>query len=320
LRDLSRNVSRGQIANAQSGKLCGQAAPYGYDRMLVDETGTHRQRIRTGEKFSKARSWRTTLVPSDDPQKVATVRWLFESYADTDTGLRNLADQLNARAVPGPTGGPWYAASIKAILENHNYTGTFTWAKRREGKYYSVAAGQIRERPRQEIKLSPAGKPHATDNPREAWIVTENAHEAIIDEALLGRVQAKIHERRRSKEGASYRTHTAANGDLFLLSGLVYCDHCGCKMHGANLKAKGHRYAKYVCSTYCRSGRNNLAGCGCHAILQDRLVDVLVRKIQTTVLTPANLGRLRAALQKRLEQQRSTSTGSWTGSGNNSAT
>ena len=36
LRDLSRNTARGQISNAQQGYLCGQAAPYGYDRMLID--------------------------------------------------------------------------------------------------------------------------------------------------------------------------------------------------------------------------------------------------------------------------------------------
>ena len=39
LRDLSRNVMRGQISNAQRGWLCGRMAPYGYDRMLVDEAG-----------------------------------------------------------------------------------------------------------------------------------------------------------------------------------------------------------------------------------------------------------------------------------------
>src|SRR4029079_1337032 len=112
------------------GFLCGQAAPYGYDRMLVDERGEQRQRIRSGEKHSKPRGWRTTLVSSDDPIKVSTVRWLFKTYADTDTGLRRLADQLNAKGLPGPTHGPWYAATIKAIFENRNYTGTFTWAKR----------------------------------------------------------------------------------------------------------------------------------------------------------------------------------------------
>ncbi len=308
LTDLSRNVARSLSGIAKEGFLCGQAAPYGFDRMLLDERGDHRQRIRTGEKFSKARGWRTTLVPSDDALKVATVQWLFKQYADTDTGLRNLTDQLNARGVLGPTGGPWYAASIKAILENRNYTGTFTWAKRREGKYHSVSAGQVRERDRGEVTLSPAGKPHAIDNPREAWIVVEDAHEALIDRELFERVQAKIVERRRSTPGASYRTHTKGNGDAYLLSGLVYCARCGCKMHGSTLKAKGHSYPKYTCSTYCRSGKSNPHGCGCHGVLQDQLVDVVVRKLQASVLTEHNLERLRTALRNQIELRRASAS------------
>lgn len=308
LRDLSRNVSRGQISNAQKGLLCGQAAPYGFDRMLIDEAGAHRQRIRTGEKFAKARGWRTTLVPSDDAVKVSTLRWLFQTYADSDTGLRSLADQLNARGVPGPTGGPWYAASIKAIFENRNYTGTFTWAKRREGKYHSVAAGHIRERDRSEVTLSPAGKPLAVDNPREAWIVVDDAHEAMIEKPLFERVQAKLRDRRRDKSGQSYRTHTRGNDDAYLLSGLVFCAHCGCKMHGSTLIAKGHKYPKYFCSTYARSGKNNAHGCGCHAAHQDALVDVLVRKLQESVLSSDNLDRLREALRRQIDQRRAGSS------------
>jgi site-specific DNA recombinase len=302
LRDLSRNVARGQISNAQKGLLCGQAAPYGYDRMLVDESGAHRQRIRNGEKFGKPRGWRTTLVPSDDPIKVSTVRWLFKTYVETDVGLRTLADQLNAQGVPGPSGGPWYAASIKAIFGNQNYTGTFTWAKRREGKYHSVAAGQIRERDRSEVTLSPAGKPHAVDNPQEAWIIFENAHEALISEALFQKVQAKMRDRKRNAPGQSYRSHTRGNDDAYLLSGLVFCAQCGCKMHGSTLIAKGHRYPKYLCSTYARSGKNNPHGCGCHGVPQDLLVDVLVRKLQEGVLSSGNLDRLRGALRRQLTQ------------------
>jgi site-specific DNA recombinase len=300
LRDLSRNVARGQISNAQRGFLCGQAAPYGYDRMIVDEAGEHKQRVRNGEKFSKPRGWRTTLVLSDDPVKVSTVRLLFQDYAEKDVGMRTLADQLNARGVPGPSGGPWYSASIKAILENRNYTGTFTWAKRREGKYHSVAAGSIRERDRAEVTLSSAGKPLAVDNQREAWIVVENAHEAIISTDLFERVQAKITDRKRSKPGQGYRTHTKGNDDAYLLSGLVYCAHCGCKMHGSTIMSKGHRYPKYVCSTYCRSGKNNPHGCGCHSVTQEALVNLLVRKLQETVLSPKSLDRLRAAMRKAL--------------------
>jgi site-specific DNA recombinase len=72
LRDLSRNVARGQISNAEKGFLCGQAAPYGYDRMHVDERGEARHRVRNGDRLPKPRGWRTTLVRSDDAIKVST--------------------------------------------------------------------------------------------------------------------------------------------------------------------------------------------------------------------------------------------------------
>jgi site-specific DNA recombinase len=310
LTDLSRNVARSMAGVAKEGFLCGQAAPYGYDRMLIDETGARRQRILAGEKVVKPRGWRTTLVPSEDAVKTSTIRWLFKTYAETDRGLRWLADQLNEKGVPSASGGLWYAATLKGMLENQNYTGTFTWAKRREGKYHSVAAGQIRERDRSEVTLSAAGKPLAIDNPREAWIVVEDAHEALIDKELFERVQQKMGTRRRTGAGMGYPTHTRANRDSYLLSGLVFCAHCGRKMHGAALRAKGHLYPKYVCSTYNISGKNNPYGCGCHGVSEDALVDVLVRKIQQSVLSAPSLERLREALRRQIDQrQKSDSTG-----------
>jgi hypothetical protein len=261
-------------------------------------------------RSASSRGSRTTLVPSGDAVKVATVKWLFQTYADTDIGLRSLAAELNARGTPGPSGGQWFAASIKAIFENRNYTGTFTWAKRREGKYHSVTAGQIRERERSEVTLSPAGKPLAIDNPREAWIVVEDAHPALIEKVLYERVQAKLQDRRRRKVGQAYRTHTKDNGDAYLLSGLVFCAHCGCKMHGNTLVAKGHRYPKYCCSNYARSGKNNPHGCGCHSVPQHTLVDVLVRKLQESILSTKNLDRLREALHREIARsQNSNSSG-----------
>jgi hypothetical protein len=305
--DLSRNTARGMTRVAQKGFLCGQAAPYGFDRMLVDESGKHRQRIHGGEKFAKPRSWHTTLVHSDDPQKVATVRWLFTTYATTDTGLRSLADQLNARGVKGPSGGAWYAASIKAILENQNYTGTFTWAKRREGKYHSVTGGEIRQRDQGEVVLSPAGKPLAIDNPEAAWIVVDDAHEPLVDKATFQKVQERMHERRRSAPNAGYRTHTKQNGDVYLLSGLVFCAHCGCKMHGSTLRAKGIEYPKYICSTYARSGKSNLHNCGYHTMHQGKLVDVLVNKLQSDLLSGSGLEQFQAAVRRQLEARQKPS-------------
>lgn len=114
--------------------------------------------------------------------------------------------------------------------------------------------------------------------------------------------------RRRSNPGVSYRTHTKANDDAYLLSGLVFCAHCGCKMHGnATLRRKNgkeYRYSRYVCSTYCRSGRNNEFGCGCHSVNQDELVELLVRKLHEAVFCDEGLAKIRGMLKQILEERR----------------
>jgi DNA invertase Pin-like site-specific DNA recombinase len=232
LRDLSRNVARGQISNAQKGYLCGQAAPYGYDRMLVNEAGEHVQRVHNGEQFTKPRSWHVTLVESDNPEKVATLKWLFRSYAETDTGLRSLADDLNVRGIEGPNGGLWHMGTIREILRNEAYVGDFVWAKRRLGKYHRVAAGEINERPVTE--RLPNGEPRTKRNDEAEWIVRRNAHPALIDRKTFARVQEKLTERK-GRKGAKSKC-----GDGYILTGLVHCAHCGAKMYGTKLTVKRH--------------------------------------------------------------------------------
>ncbi len=187
--DLSRNTARGQITNAQKGFFCGQAAPYGYHRMLIDEHGEHRPRVRTGEKVAKPRGWHVTLVPSDEVEKVDTVRWLFERYVNGDRGLRMLADALNTPGIAGPGGIAWWPATIREILRNEAYIGTFVWAKRRLGKYHRVAAGEIKQR---------TDGHGAKLNAPEERIVKESDHPALVDRALFDNAQAKLVVRKRS--------------------------------------------------------------------------------------------------------------------------
>ena len=162
LRDLSRNTARGQITNALNGYLCGQAAPYGYDRMLVDVSGEHRQRVGSGEQIAKPRSWHVTLVLSDDPERVETAKWLFQTYAETDIGLRSMANELNRRGVPGPGGGAWWIGTIREILKRPVYAGDFIWPQRRMGKYHRVAGTEIKERDPSERRAN--GQPLVRDN------------------------------------------------------------------------------------------------------------------------------------------------------------
>lgn len=265
--DLSRNTARGQIANAQRGYLCGQAAPYGYDRMLVDESGAHRQRVKNGESVAKPRSWHVTLVPSDDPEKLETVRWLFDTYANEIIGLRRLGEILNGRNVPGPTGGRWYMGTIREILRNEAYVGTFVWAKRRMGKYHRIDAG--------EIKARTDGRA-VRYNPAESRTVKEDAHPALVDRKIFAAVQKKVD----AKKGR--RSSSKAAPDVYLLSGLVHCGHCGRKMHGSlKSRRKGNQiyyYPKYICSTYCQYGRKE--GCGYHTVDQGKLLDYLLERLK----------------------------------------
>src|SRR5262249_28096710 len=74
LRDLSRNVMRGMRKSAAEGKRQGGRRPYGY----------------------KVVSQR--LVPGD-PKEIEVVKWLFHTYAWTDTSLRALVNDLNRRGI-----------------------------------------------------------------------------------------------------------------------------------------------------------------------------------------------------------------------------
>jgi len=289
--DLSGNVARRQIQNARDGYLCGQAAPYGFDRMILDEAGQPRQRVHNGEQFVKPRSWHVTLVPSDDPEKVKWAKWLFTTYANTDTGLRTLANELNKRGIPGPRGGKWWIGTIRALLGNEAFVGTFVWGKRGEGKYHRVAGGEIRRRNANGKKLD--------ENPPETWTVVENAWEPLVDVATFKRVQAKLADRR-SERGRPSQTTTST--DNYLLSGIVHCAHCGAKMFGhrrtRRKRGKTYESRRYVCSTYFTQGKEV---CGCHSIDQAVLLDVLVRKLQEAVLCGGNRDELRRRVVDRLE-------------------
>jgi DNA invertase Pin-like site-specific DNA recombinase len=303
LRDLSRNTARGQITSASQGHITGRAAPYGYDRMLVDERGEPKQRVRNGEKVAKPRGWRVTLVPSDDPTKVETLRWIFREYASRDVGLRQMADMLNSRGVKPPNFNQterkgkkpaWLMSTIREMLKNPAYTGSACWARRRLGKYHRVSGNEILPRE--------MGGPRVALNDKSSWIVCADAFEALIDQKTFDRVQAKLGERR--QRTTPYKTSHGA--DRFLLSGLVFCGHCGRKMHGASTsrtkKGKSYSYPKYRCSTYALMG--SVPGCGCHSVHEKPLVDFVLAKMREAILAGGHLDELRERIKARLAAQR----------------
>jgi site-specific DNA recombinase len=257
LRDLSRNVVRGMRRSAHEGKWMGGNPPYGY--AVVEQR----------------------LVPGD-PAQVETVRWLFRTYADSETSLRALVHDLNRRGIPAPRGGAWHASPLRNILRCTHYLGVWTWNRDTKSKY-NASGGGLRSRA--------ATRLH---NPAGEWITSPVTHEPLVDRTTWEKVQRKL-------DACQKQTAPSMGGGRFLLTGLLVCAHCGSKMHGQTSRnPRDHKEGEhqYLCSGYQGKGR---AVCNHHAVRERPLVACLIRKIQEGFLNPENLRRLREEIGRQLE-------------------
>jgi DNA invertase Pin-like site-specific DNA recombinase len=275
LRDLSRNVTRGQLAKAKRGEWLGGKPPYGY------RLSEHKR-----------------LEPGD-PQEIETVRWLFTAYAERDTSLRALAIALNDRGVPAPgrqvdAAGRlklWCPDTVRKIITRPAYLGHSVWNRRHDGKYHEVRGGNIHKSERRR---------GAKGNDPADWVWVENTHEPLIDRALFDRVQQRLTARRA-------RTTPAVGAGQYLFTGLLRCAHCGWPMHGypCSHKAKDgttRRYRRYICGNYNLHGRG-AGGCRCNTVMEHQLLTVLVIAIQAEFLKPANLRALKAEIRRQEEAE-----------------
>jgi site-specific DNA recombinase len=302
LKGIAESASRGKVQRAQEGRLCGQAAPYGYDRMEVDQQGQQQGRLATGSRV-RNRLWRVTLVPSDDPVRAETLKWLFDQYANTDIGLRSLAESLNGRGIPSPRDGAWWIGTVREILRNEVYTGDFIWAKRQMGKYRRISGTSVKKC--ESVEMTAGGNPSVRRNTPEEWIVVKNAHPALIDRSTFERVQEKL---------ALRKTRTTSNkkknGDRYLLTGIVRCGHCGAKMYGTRgtRRKNGTEYVydKYICSTYHTQGKGE---CGHHAVDQGVLAEFIISKLREAILAGGKKDELRQKVRQRLSAKKATGPG-----------
>ena len=295
---LSELTIRGQSKKAKNGYSAGQAAPYGYDRMLVDEEGNHRTRVKQGEKVAKPDGWHTTFVPGD-PDRVAHVQWIFSQYLAGDSPW-TIAKTLNKRGVPSPRGGKWNKGTIRDMLKNEIYCGDFVWNKTRQGKFHSLVDGKATERNRKESDSSKSGrrKHKVVANDREDWVVVEQSHEAIIEKSDWLAVQTRM-QRNTTHPGGT----NAKKGYEYLVRGLVYCE-CGARMHGRITRrrktGKVYEKRKYVCAAYDSNGT-----CKHNWVDADELHEKVVSQLTGVLRNEDNLKRLTALINRRLSTPKS---------------
>ena len=116
---------------------------------------------------------------SIDIDEAATIVWIFERYADGMSPVR-IADELNARGVPGPRGRPWQGTAIRGhrnrgsgILNNQAYIGLIVFNRL-----------AYRKNPATERRVS-------RENAVEHHVVQEVPTLRIVENALWQRVKTR---------------------------------------------------------------------------------------------------------------------------------
>jgi DNA invertase Pin-like site-specific DNA recombinase len=270
--DLAQACTRGRLDAAREGRPISEC-PYGY----VKE---YEEVILRGKKRRRPKR----LVPGD-PAEVEVVRWLFRSYATGTTSLHQLARELNQRGVrPPKRAALWKAPTIRVILMSEVYIGVPIYARKQFGKFFRVDGGRI----------TPAASRKVVEVNRENWIIGEERHEPLIDEATFRRVQERLTQNRKN---------TGPDPDEQRpLRGLVVCANCGGKMVGRKKQdrlASGQMTTRrrLLCGTYNATGGS---GCSCNTIDEDALIVVLLRKLCEKFLSAAARNALEEEIAVRL--------------------
>jgi DNA invertase Pin-like site-specific DNA recombinase len=171
-RELSVKVFTGQCRMIELGFRQGGPAGYGLRRRLVDQSGSDKGGLSSGEHKS-IQTDRVILVPGP-AEEVETVRWMYRAFVDEGLPEGAIADILNARGVTTDLGRPWTRGTVHQVLINEKYIGNNVWN-------------------RASFKL----KRKRVRNSADMWIRTERAFEAVVDRSLFDTAQAIIRERAR---------------------------------------------------------------------------------------------------------------------------
>ena len=217
-----------------------------------------RQRIRAGMQAKAARGEGLGKPPygyrvgsegrlEQVSGEAEVVQRMFRWYSDDELGIRSIARLLNDEGSTTRHGQSWSMVTIRAILRNHVYIGTYT---------------------RFGLRI-PCSHPS---------LVTPQAFRRVQD-----LMQQRSPHRRR------------ARGEPFLLSGLVYCGHCGAPMMGVTRRQVWHRkdglrmqglYRYYQCQS-----RTNKRLCSYHTWRASDLEGVVFSRVREGLSTTEPLGQ-----------------------------
>jgi len=184
---IRRNTSAGRRRKAMSGKIVipggwpGHPGVYGY-RYVNDNNGP---RLEIIEKEAEV------------------IRYIYGLAHQEGYGVSRIVEHLNREGIPSPKGGVWHRSTVRRILTNETYAGTFY-----NYKYVS----------RMTNKRTPSGRRQIVKEMRPLEERISASVPAIIDRSTWEAVQAQLKQN-------SLRDRKS--GSFFLLKGRVKCGLCG---------------------------------------------------------------------------------------------
>lgn len=198
LADLSAKTRRGQEGRVRKGFAFGPP-PFGYRKV--------RQFDDKGEPVLGRREV--------DPVAAAVVRRIFDDYV-AGRSPREIAAALNAEAVPGPAGTPWYDTTIRGrpkrddgLLRNPIYVGRMRWNRSQHLRNPETGRHVRRRRSREEV------------------VEVEVPHLRIIDDAVWDRAQARLTKEAPPPREGAVSAFWERRRAKHLLTGKVVCATCG---------------------------------------------------------------------------------------------
>lgn len=191
-------------------------------------------------------------------EEAAAVRLIFDMYLE-GAGYTTIVEELNHRGYRTKRGAQFVRNSLYDLLRNEKYTGSFVYNRTEKQK----SGKQNRHKYKSE----------------EEVIRVENAFPAIITKNEYKEVlkRMKENEHKGGRNGAKHD---------YLLSGKLYCGHCGKSMYGEVRRRREHDYLYYSCNGH----KSKI--CPKHSIRCEKLEAEVIRQLNERFFSPEIIERI----------------------------
>ena len=206
--------------------------------------------------------------------EAAVVRMIYDKYVQDGFGAQHIATELNRKGYRARSGKMWHPASIRGILVNLTYTGIL-----RSGESRSPVLPELQ----------------------------------IISTSTYEKAQAIRAERRRSIESESARHFPLKVTGKSLLSGCIFCGHCGSRL---TLTTNGRYYptkaepnrivqrVRYVCYGKTRKQTDCDGQTGYTAHILDDIVSEIIKQIFVRMKTIPKNEIINAQYSRKISEQK----------------